>query len=251
MSRESQHAQAFVPIIAEKLGLELGTKFARLAFMGKVPSEASEALDEGYRVLSISRHDGGEEALTDLALELADTVMAAHTCAVAFGIDLDAAITDKLRTLCDRFGVTVEGGDRRDAGAWDAIRAWERAATEWKDRALAAEAQITAVRALCDERDNPNWGKRAGLMMTKWVRALLDGGPAPDVHKPFTDDGITYCGWDKHEGCGEVWPCATERAKALFLADATPRPRRTIRTTVAPTKCGRHGLAEPCRLCAS
>lgn len=32
------------------------------------------------------------------------------------------------------------------------------------------------------------------------------------VHRPFTDDGVTYCGWDGHEGCGELWPCATERA---------------------------------------
>lgn len=32
------------------------------------------------------------------------------------------------------------------------------------------------------------------------------------VHKPFTDDGVTYCGWDGHEGCGEVWPCSYVRA---------------------------------------
>ena len=32
------------------------------------------------------------------------------------------------------------------------------------------------------------------------------------THKPFTDDGVTYCGWDKHDGCGEVWPCSTVRA---------------------------------------
>jgi hypothetical protein len=35
------------------------------------------------------------------------------------------------------------------------------------------------------------------------------------VHKPFTDDGVTYCGWATgHEvidGCGEVWPCAAVR----------------------------------------
>ena len=33
-----------------------------------------------------------------------------------------------------------------------------------------------------------------------------------DVHKPFTDDGVTYCGWDGNEGCGHVWPCPTVRA---------------------------------------
>ena len=35
------------------------------------------------------------------------------------------------------------------------------------------------------------------------------------THKPFTDDGVTYCGWDGHEGCGEVWPCSTVRAAAV------------------------------------
>ena len=38
------------------------------------------------------------------------------------------------------------------------------------------------------------------------------GSPTPEVHKPFDDDGVTYCGWDGHEGCGEVWPCSTVRA---------------------------------------
>lgn len=37
-------------------------------------------------------------------------------------------------------------------------------------------------------------------------------------HKPFPDDGVTYCGWHVgngvvHEGCGEVWPCSTVRAR--------------------------------------
>jgi hypothetical protein len=31
------------------------------------------------------------------------------------------------------------------------------------------------------------------------------------VHKPFSDDGVLYCGWDGHDGCGEVWPCSTVR----------------------------------------
>ena len=35
------------------------------------------------------------------------------------------------------------------------------------------------------------------------------------IHQPFTDDGVTYCGWDGHEGCGEVWPCSTIRAQGL------------------------------------
>jgi len=31
------------------------------------------------------------------------------------------------------------------------------------------------------------------------------------VHNPYTDDGVTYCGWDGHEGCGEMWPCSAVR----------------------------------------
>jgi hypothetical protein len=36
--------------------------------------------------------------------------------------------------------------------------------------------------------------------------------PSAAQHKPFTDDGVTYCGWDGHDGCGEVWPCSKVRA---------------------------------------
>ena len=38
----------------------------------------------------------------------------------------------------------------------------------------------------------------------------MDDGPL-EVHKPFDNEGVTYCRWDLHvhEGCGEVWPCAT------------------------------------------
>lgn len=30
-------------------------------------------------------------------------------------------------------------------------------------------------------------------------------------HQPVDDDGVTYCGWDGHEGCGELWPCSAVR----------------------------------------
>ena len=41
----------------------------------------------------------------------------------------------------------------------------------------------------------------------------------PGVHKPFTDDGVTYCGHAGdggiYEGCGYVWPCpAASRGEA-------------------------------------
>ena len=36
-------------------------------------------------------------------------------------------------------------------------------------------------------------------------------------HKPFPDDGVTYCGWATGtqiiDGCGEVWPCSTVRGQ--------------------------------------
>jgi hypothetical protein len=34
-----------------------------------------------------------------------------------------------------------------------------------------------------------------------------------EIHEPFDDDGVTYCGWDGHHGCGEVWPCSTVRGQ--------------------------------------
>ncbi len=49
--------------------------------------------------------------------------------------------------------------------------------------------------------------------------------PGLEVHKPFTDDGVTYCGWDGHDGCGEVWPCAYERAMrrvGAYAQDVAP-----------------------------
>ena len=37
-------------------------------------------------------------------------------------------------------------------------------------------------------------------------------------HKPYSDDGLTYCGWATGrgivEGCGLAWPCPTVRARA-------------------------------------
>ena len=61
-------------------------------------------------------------------------------------------------------------------------------------------------------------GTEAGrvlLGMAETIRRMSDI-PARDrpVHEPFTDDGVTYCGWHVGngvviDGCGEVWPCST------------------------------------------
>lgn len=44
------------------------------------------------------------------------------------------------------------------------------------------------------------------------ARTQAPSGPAA-AHKPFTDDGVTYCGWAGDggivDGCGETWPCST------------------------------------------
>ena len=34
-----------------------------------------------------------------------------------------------------------------------------------------------------------------------------------DTHRPYADDGVTYCGWDGHDGCGHSWPCPTVLAR--------------------------------------
>lgn len=52
-----------------------------------------------------------------------------------------------------------------------------------------------------------------------WMETCADTMErAPDGetpgHRPFTDDGITYCGLDGKDGCGHLWPCPTVRAKA-------------------------------------
>lgn len=94
---------------------------------------------------------------------------------------------------------------------------------EARERAEKAEARIQAVHdyEMCpSERGDC-------CCRTIWRLLGLDGAvppaaaPAEALHKPFTDDGVTYCGWDGHEGCGEMWPCSTtRRARALFLAAA-------------------------------
>jgi len=32
------------------------------------------------------------------------------------------------------------------------------------------------------------------------------------LHVRYDDDGVAYCGWDGHDGCGFTWPCPTIRA---------------------------------------
>lgn len=52
--------------------------------------------------------------------------------------------------------------------------------------------------------------RRRDALTGNWIT------PRP-THKPFTDDGVTYCGWATDhgviDGCGEVWPCSTVRAR--------------------------------------
>jgi len=55
--------------------------------------------------------------------------------------------------------------------------------------------------------------------LRRWeqARGLANRATSPVIHKPFDDDGVTYCGWATGsqiiDGCGEVWPCAVIRAQ--------------------------------------
>ena len=53
--------------------------------------------------------------------------------------------------------------------------------------------------------------------------------PGAERHTPVTDDGVTYCGWDGIDGCGEIWPCSTVRADngAASTASGSPDSGRT------------------------
>lgn len=77
------------------------------------------------------------------------------------------------------------------------------------------EKSYTAVmkRVDCDRCDK-SW-LVATDDVAAWTRdhAIAHSVPRSDVHKPFTDDGVTYCGWDGNDGCGESWPCSTVRAR--------------------------------------
>lgn len=67
----------------------------------------------------------------------------------------------------------------------------------------------------------------------------------PGVHRPFNDDGVSYCGWSGddgiHGGCGHIWPCPSITAGrnhsriaaiAAFLSDRTPGERGVIMQVV-------------------
>lgn len=49
-------------------------------------------------------------------------------------------------------------------------------------------------------------------------------GTRPDDHRPFTDDGVTYCGFDGNGGCGELWPCSTVRGRGEDYPERSPAP---------------------------
>lgn len=66
-----------------------------------------------------------------------------------------------------------------------------------------------------------------------------------DTHKPFTDDGVTYCGWDGHEGCGEVWPCSTVRAAAPVGGQAEPSDAEDVECVTCRAKVGEHCRSLP------
>lgn len=55
--------------------------------------------------------------------------------------------------------------------------------------------------------------EQQALPMADLLRESVPGGRGETLHKPYTDDGVEYCGWDGHDGCGEVWPCSTVRAR--------------------------------------
>lgn len=79
---------------------------------------------------------------------------------------------------------------------------------------------MSDARELLDEIDNRAMGDiicdprilDGFEAMLEALRAVLD------KHQPFTDDGLTYCGWDKHGGCGHAWPCPDVQAITSALA---------------------------------
>lgn len=90
----------------------------------------------------------------------------------------------------------------------------------WDINAVRREAQAEIVAMLEDRASTRVMrGSEAGrvlLGMAGTIRQMgaLPSRKHPDVHEPFPDDGVTYCGWHVGngvviDGCGEVWPCST------------------------------------------
>jgi hypothetical protein len=60
-------------------------------------------------------------------------------------------------------------------------------------------------------------------------RRIEDQMTEPEIHRPFSDDGVIYCGWWTGDrivnGCGELYPCLYLRSTPNALALATtPAP---------------------------
>lgn len=72
----------------------------------------------------------------------------------------------------------------------------------------AAVAALDPIYA-AEQEPAPEWQCPSCGAATRARMADRDGGTSE--HRPYTDDGVTYCGWDQHEGCGELWPCSTVR----------------------------------------
>lgn len=85
----------------------------------------------------------------------------------------------------------------------------------------------------------------------------------PADHKPFTDDGVTYCGWRGDatviNGCGELWPCSTIRATTGPSTEAVGEVRRRVEQVLGDLdvdaieekwlqECGQcdYGVGYPC-----
>lgn len=94
--------------------------------------------------------------------------------------------------LCDALDEARAQVARLTDTGWEAIRAWEVAAIEWKDHAKKAEAQVTAVRAVLDGRPR---GAYIGNLLHD-LRAALDGDVSafdtPEGKSRLSADGLRW-----------------------------------------------------------
>lgn len=88
---------------------------------------------------------------------------------------------------------------------------------------------VVALQSRCPGAAGFGPAQRPRLVLHLLVAEQTSGGIRMNtgVHKPYTDDGVTYCGWDGHEGCGEMWPCSAVR-------DATRTERGERNDTPCP-----------------
>lgn len=97
----------------------------------------------------------------------------------------------------------AQGSGDREANDWTLALQKELAQVVVVAMKIAEREGFSLLAAVVAERD---------ALDARWKALAKRPRGSDGIHTPVNDDGVTYCGWDGIDGCGELWPCSTVRA---------------------------------------